>query len=261
MRTPIISGREFAETDDHTREPVTLVNQALAERLWPGEDPIGKPLISGNLERRVVGVVADVRHLSVEESAGPEFYLALLQQGSMSPSLVVRTSRPFGDVAPALRSALRDVVSDLPTAGFLPLDGVVDRALSGRRFFVDLLIAFAAAALLLAAIGIYGVIAYSVTRRTAEIGIRMALGATAASVRSSVVSETLRLAVIGVAIGLAGAAVLSSLMTSLLYEVSPGDPWTFAAAAAILLFVAAAAGFIPAARASQISPISALRSE
>lgn len=261
MRTPVISGREFAETDDHTREPVALVNRGLAELLWPGEDPIGKPLMNGNREFRVIGVVADVRHLSVEESAGPEFYLALLQQGSMSPSLVVRTSRPFGDVGPALRGALRSVVSDLPTSSFTPLDQVVDRALSGRRFFVNLLIAFAAAALLLAAIGIYGVIAYSVTRRTAEIGIRMALGATAAGVRASVVNDTLRLTLIGVAIGLAGAAALSSLITSLLYDVSPSDPWTFTAAAGVLLLVAAAAGFIPAARASRISPISALRAD
>jgi predicted permease len=261
MRTPVIAGREFSETDDETREPVTLINQSLAERLWPGEDPIGQPLISGNFERRVIGVVADVRHLSVEESAGPEFYVALLQSGSMSPSLVVRTSRPFSDVAPGLRSALTEVVSDLPTASFMPLDQVVDRALSGRRFFVDLLIAFAAAALLLAAIGIYGVIAYSVTRRTAEIGIRMALGATAGGVRASVVSDTMRLTVIGIAIGLVSAAALSSLMTSLLYGVSPSDPWTFGAAAGVLLLVAAAAGFIPAARASRISPISALRAD
>jgi ABC-type antimicrobial peptide transport system permease subunit len=156
---------------------------------------------------------------------------------------------------------LTEVVSDLPTAGFMPLDQVVDRALSGRRFFVNLLIAFAAAALLLAAIGIYGVIAYSVTRRTAEIGIRMALGASAGGVRASVVNDTLRLALIGIGIGLAGAVGLSSLMTSLLYDVSPSDPWTFGAAAGMLLLVAAAAGFIPAARASRISPISALRAD
>jgi predicted permease len=261
MRTPIIAGREFDETDDNSREPVTLVNQSLAELLWPGQDPIGQPLMNGNYERRVIGVVADVRHLSVEESAGPEFYLALLQQGSMSPSVVVRTSRPFSDVAPALRGALRGVVSDLPTSNFTPLDQVVDRALSGRRFFVDLLIAFAAAALLLAAIGIYGVIAYSVTRRTAEIGIRMALGATAAGVRASVVNDTLRLTFVGIGIGLVSAVALSSLMTSLLYDVSPSDPATFLAAAGVLLLVAVAAGFIPAARASRISPISALRAD
>jgi predicted permease len=261
LRTPVVSGREFEETDDQTREPVTLVNRSLAERLWPGEDPIGRQLAIGDFKPRVVGVVADVRHLTVEESAGPEFYLSIMQMGTQSPSLVVRTSRPFADVAPGLRSALTEVVSDLPTAGFMPLDQVVDRALSGRRFFVNLLIAFAAAALLLAAIGIYGVIAYSVTRRTAEIGIRMALGASAGGVRASVVNDTLRLALIGIGIGLAGAVGLSSLMTSLLYDVSPSDPWTFGAAAGMLLLVAAAAGFIPAARASRISPISALRAD
>ena len=259
MRTPLIAGREFTDDDDYEREPVTIVNESLAELFWPGEDPIGKPLMSGNFERRVIGVVGDVRHLSVEEPSGPEFYIALLQGGSMSPSLVVRTSRPFADVAPALRKALLEVVPDLPTATFLPIDRVVERALSPRRFFVNLLMAFAAAALLLAAVGIYGVISYSVVRRTPEIGIRMALGASAGRVRSSIVRETLRLALLGVAVGVPAAVALSTLMTSLLYEVSPGDPWTFAGAVAVLLAVAAAAGFIPAMRASRVPPVSAIR--
>jgi ABC-type antimicrobial peptide transport system permease subunit len=206
-------------------------------------------------------VVGDTRHLSIEESSGPEFYISALQQGTMSPSLIVRTSRPFADVAPALRAALTEVVADLPTATFLPLEQVVDRALSPRRFFVKLLLAFAGAALLLAAIGIYGVISYSVSRRTAEIGIRMALGATAGGVRASIVNDSLRLTLVGVAAGLIGAMALSSLLASLLYDVSPNDPWTFTLSAGVLLVVAIAAAFIPAARASRISPISALRAD
>ncbi|MEX2262610.1 MAG: ABC transporter permease [Bryobacteraceae bacterium] len=263
MQTPLIAGREFTDHDDTNSRPVALVNETLAERLWPGRDPLLGTLLNGNRELQVVGVVADVRHLSVEESAGPEFYLPILQilDGTMSPSLVVRTGRPFADVSPALRKALAEVAPDLPTIGFRPLKQIVDRAVSPRRFFVNLLAAFAAAALALAAIGIYGVISYSVTRRTAEIGIRMALGASEGRIRASVVGETLRLALAGIAIGAAGAVALSSLLASLLFGVSPGDPWTYAGAAAILLLVAIAAAFVPAFRASRISPITALRAD
>ena len=164
-------------------------------------------------------------------------------------------------MAPALRRALTQVVPDLPTATFRPLRQIVDRAISPRRFFVELLVAFAGAALALAAIGIYGVVSYSVARRTSEIGVRMALGASSRRIRSSVVSDTLRLALTGAAIGIAASIAVSSVLTSLLYGVLPGDPWTYAAAAAMLLIVAVAAGAIPAVRASRISPITALRAD
>jgi ABC-type antimicrobial peptide transport system permease subunit len=137
----------------------------------------------------------------------------------------------------------------------------VDRALSKRRFFANLLMAFAIAALSLAAIGIYGVISYSVTRRASEIGIRMALGASVGLIRARVVRDALQLSLLGTAIGLAGAFAGSSILASLLFGISPADPWTYAGAAAILLFVAVAAGFIPALRASRTSPMSALRTE
>jgi predicted lysophospholipase L1 biosynthesis ABC-type transport system permease subunit len=163
-------------------------------------------------------------------------------------------------VAPALRRALTQVAPDLPTTTFRPLRQIVDRAMSPRRFFVELLVAFAGAALALAAIGIYGVLSYSVARRTSEIGGRMALGASSGRIRSSVVSDTLRLALTGATIGgIAASIAVSSVLTSLLYGASPGDPWTYAAAAAMLLIVAVAAGTIPAIRASRISPITALR--
>jgi len=261
MRTPLIAGREFTDRDDAESPSVVLINETLASRLWPDQDPLLRTLQVGNSECQVVGVVADVRHLRVEESSGPEFYLPIHQRMTMSPSLVVRTSRPFADVSPALRDALSKFSPDLPTAGFRPLQQNVDRAMSKRRFFVNLLMAFAAAALSLAAIGIYGVISYSVTRRTPEIGIRMALGASVGLIRARVVGDTLRLALLGVAIGLAGAVALSSLLASLLFGVSPNDPWTYAGAAAVLLLVAVTAGFIPALRASRISPMAALRTD
>lgn len=261
MRTPIIRGREFNDLDDQNRPPVALINETLAERLWPGENPIGQTLMSGTFRRRVIGVVGDVRHLSVEEPSGGEFYVSALQQGTMSPSLVVRADRPFADVAPALRQALTEVVPDLPVSTFAPIGEKVDRALSPRRFFVNVLLAFAAAALFLAAVGIYGVVSYSVNRRRPEIGIRMALGASAGRVRAGVVKETLRLAALGVVIGVPAAVALSSLLSAMLYEVSPSDPWTFAAAVAVLLLVSAAAGWIPAVRASRVEPVSAMRAD
>ncbi|MEP7365503.1 MAG: ABC transporter permease [Acidobacteriota bacterium] len=261
MKTPLISGREFSDFDDDTHPRVAIINQSLATRLFPNADPLHKLLRIVGRDWEVIGVAADVRHLSVEESAGGEFYLSLFQMGTGSPTLVVRTHRGFDEVAPALRKAIAQDMPGLPTDSFRALNQTLDRALSPRRFLVNLLIAFAMAALLLAAIGIYGVIAYSVARRTPEFGIRMALGATGSRIRGSVVAGTLRLAVIGVVIGIAAAVPLSALLTSMLFGVSAKDTATFTAAGAILLLVALAAGFIPAFRASRISPMTALRAE
>jgi predicted permease len=262
MGTPVVSGREFTDRDAAGGQPVVVVNQSLAERLWPGEDAVMRTLVVNDADHlQVVGVVADVRHVSVERAPAPEFYLSILQRRTMSPSLVVRSGRPFAEVAPALRRALTEVVPDLPTANFRPLQQMVDRAMSPRRFFVELLVVFAGAALVLAAIGIYGVISYSVARRTPEIGVRMALGASHGQIRASVVGDTLRLALTGAAVGLAAAIALSSVLASLLFGVSPRDAWTYTIAAAVLLTVAIAAGLIPAVRASRISPMRALRAD
>jgi predicted permease len=262
MRTRVVAGREFTDHDDGGGAPVALINKTLAERLWPGQDPVLRTMmVNDSNEVQVVGVVADVRHVNVEQPPVPEFYLSILQRRTMSPSLVVRTGRPFADVAPSLRRALNQVVPDLPTANFRPLQQIVDRATSPRRFFVELLMGFAAAALALAAIGIYGVISYSVARRTPEIGVRMALGASSGRIRASVVGDTLRLALAGAVVGIAAAIAVSSVLASLLFGVSRSDPWTYAIAAAVLLMVAVAAGVIPAVRASRISPMRALRAD
>ena len=262
MRTRVIAGREFTDHDDEDGAPVALINKTLADRLWPGQDPVLRTMIvNDDNPVQVVGVVADVRHITVEAAPVSEFYLSILQRRTMSPSLIVRTGRPFADIAPALRRALNDVVPDLPTANFRPLQQIVDRANSSRRFFVELLMAFAGAALVLAAIGIYGVISYSVARRTPEIGVRMALGASSGRIRASVVNDTLRLALTGAVVGIAAAIAVSSVLASLLFGVSRSDPWTYAIAAAVLLMVAIAAGAIPAIRASRISPMRALRAD
>lgn len=262
MRTPLIAGRDFDDDDDGGSPPVVIVNRTLAERLWPGQDPLRQSLRFFNRStRQVVGVVADVRHLTVEESSGPEFYVPLIQMISTSPSLVIRSERPIAEVAPRLRSALTEIVPGLPTEGLLPLQEFVDRAVSSRRFFMSILTAFAGVAIVLAAVGIYGVISFTVTRRTREIGIRIAIGAPSGRIRRGIVHETLRLALVGSAIGFPAAIVAAYYMSSLLYDISPGDPWTYAGAGSILLLVSGAASFLPAARASRISPTTALRAD
>ncbi len=259
METPLLSGREFSEHDGSHGRPVALVNETLARRLWPDRDAVGQFLQVFDTAREVVGVAADVHHLSVEEPSGPEFYIPVLQIRSMSPSLVVRTNRSFRDVAPALRRELTQVAPDLPTNRFRPLSQIVDREVSPRRFFVRLLGGFALIALFLAGIGIYGVVNYSVQRRTPEIGIRMALGASGSRILKGVVGETMKLAFVGVLLGLLGALALSSLLASLLFAVSPTDPWALLAAALVVLAVSVLAGLLPAVRAARVSPMRALR--
>jgi predicted permease len=258
MRIPLIAGREFNEHDTATSTPVIIVNQMAAKQLWPNENPIGQ-VTNGN--RVVVGVVGNVRHQSVESAGDLEMYFPITQIDNGSVELVVRSRIPMTSVAPSIRSALRSIDASLPTAHYQELSELVDRAVSPRRFTMMLLAGFAGAALLLAAIGIYGVISYAVGQRTQEIGIRMALGASPGQVRRRVMAQTLTLVSTGIAIGMAGALVVSRLMASLLFHLQPSDPATFGVVIAVLLAVALAAGYVPARRASRVDPLSALRTD
>jgi predicted lysophospholipase L1 biosynthesis ABC-type transport system permease subunit len=207
-----------------------------------------------------VGVAGDVHHLALERGAGLEFYLPIRQtQDYGSVDLVVRTNLPPRELAVQVREALRPIEPNLPTTGLRTLQELVDKAASPRRFVVVLLAGFAAFALILASLGIYAVISYSVGQRQLEIGIRMALGASPAKVRRLVLRETLHLAVVGVALGIIGALVLTRLVASLLYGVTPTDPITFGTVVVMLTAVAGLAGYLPAARAARIEPMSALR--
>jgi ABC-type antimicrobial peptide transport system permease subunit len=188
-------------------------------------------------------------------------YFPLTQVGSGSVELVVRTKRPAESIAPEIRAALRAAEPTLPTAEFRTLNDVVDRAVSPRKFVMLLLGGFAGLALVLASLGIYGVVSYSVTQRTQEIGIRMALGASAGHVQMRVLRETVVLALTGAAIGVVGSVAAARLIESLLYGTQPGDIVTFAGTLGMLTFVAAVAGYLPARRASRIDPMSALRAE
>jgi len=262
MGIPLVAGRDFTAADTADSERVMIVNETMARRLWPDQDPIGQvALLYGRQEWRVVGVVGDVHHSSLERAAENEMYMPMAQQGDYSSmELVVRTGLAPEALAPAVRAALHTVEPRLPAGDFLALDDLVDRTLSPRRFILQVLGAFALAALALAALGIYGVVSCSVSQRMPEFGIRMALGATPADVRSRLLARTLALTGAGVVLGAGGSLALSGVLASLLYGIEPTDPLTFLGVALVLTMVALTAAFVPAWRASRADLASVLRS-
>ncbi|HEY7210940.1 MAG TPA: ABC transporter permease [Bryobacteraceae bacterium] len=255
------AGRDFSLTDTRTSEQVVLVNETFARKLWPGKDPLGR-LLAGQVPFRVIGVVKDVHHLGPEQTSGNEVYFSVRQvpdYGSMN--LVVRSRLDMQTLTSKVRRVLLPIAPRLPKEQFLPLQDLVDRAVSPRRFTVLLLSGFALFALILASLGIYAVIAYSVGQRTQEIGIRMALGASPGILQKNILSQTLLLAAGGLLVGAAAALMLTRALKGLLYGVTAGDPVTFTGMLLVLLCVAATAGYLPARRASRIDPMIALRAE
>jgi predicted permease len=256
----LLAGRLFTERDNAASEPVVIVNETLARTLWPGQDAIGQ-MVTQDHGRRVVGVVADVRHDAVEKAGGSEMYRPIRQTFDFSSvQLVVRTALPPDRLSHAVITALRPIDPNLPVSEFKTLQSLVDKAVSPRRFLVLLLAGFAAFALVLASLGIYAVISFSVSQRVQEIGIRMALGASATDLQRRIVLQTLALAALGLALGMAGSRVLSSTLDSMLFGIGTGDPATYVGVGALLIAVAAVAGYIPAWKASRIDPMAALRS-
>ncbi len=256
-------GRAFTERDRASSEPVVVINETMAHTLWPGQNPLGQTITDyfGRNGRQVIGVVADVRHTALEGASGSEMYLPMRQTGDYAAmQLVVRTALPPDTLAAGIRTALRPIDPNLPVREFVTFQDLVDRAVSSRRFLVLLLAGFAGFALILASLGIYAVISYSVNQRVQEIGIRMALGASASDLQRRIVLRTLGLAALGLALGLAGSRVLSRALDSLLFGITTGDPMTFVEVATLLIAVAAIAGYIPAWKASRIDPMVVLRS-
>jgi len=264
MGIPLLSGRRFT---DHDREPapaVIIVNVAMANKYWPNEDPIGKRIRFDESKDEwltVVGLAANSRNLGLDTEPGPLLYMPFHYFPLQFMSLVARSPGGTGAVASAVRSEIHAIDPELPVERAQPLSEVVHASVAEPRFRTMLLSGFAVTALLLAAIGVYGLISYSVAQRTREIGIRVALGARPRQVVSPIVKEGMTLALIGVALGLAGAAAATRLIASVLFGVEPTDPLTFSAVAVLLLLVALLASYIPSRRALRVDPLVALRAE
>jgi len=256
-----LHGRDFNWSDDQHGQPVVLINASAARVYWPDEDAVGKILVSGKTELTVVGVVDDVHEENLEGEQGWEIYYPAMQTGPNGAQLVVRSSLPPAALAGSVLHALRELNPNQPSAEFRPLRTIVNRAGSPRRFFMLLVASFAGLGLLLAALGIYGVISYTVTRQKQEIGVRMALGATTTRIQRSVLLSTLRLALAGIAVGTVVAMIAARLISSLLFGTSPWDAVTYLAMALALVSVALLSGYFPALRASRTNPMSALRAD
>jgi predicted permease len=290
MGMRLVAGRDFSWHDTPDKQPVLIINKAAARREWPNEDPIGK-LANGGADKpsRIIGVVADVRETSLEQASSPTIYVPMTQNSDAEGANLIVRSRMApatlsGSLLSALRSlnpaqpandvrsldsvvnqaevlaALRSLNPSQPASEFRPLRLLVDHSVSPRRFFVLLVTLFAGLGIALAALGIYGVISYSITQKTQEIGVRMALGATTGRVQRDVLGQTLRMALAGLAIGTVASLGASRLIASLLFDTSPWDPIAYAAMAACLLGIALLSGYLPARRASRIHPMEALRS-
>ncbi|MGC1783747.1 MAG: ABC transporter permease [Acidobacteriaceae bacterium] len=252
-------GRDFGWQDSPNSQPVVILNQTAARQLWPGEDPVGRIALVNGTDTRVIGVVSDVRETSVVGESSWQMYVPTTQAGPAGAELVVRTTLPPDVLAASVMSTLRSINPGQPATEFRPIQQLVDHAVSPRRFFVLLVAVFAMLGLILASLGIYGVISYSVTRQTQEIGIRMALGASRARVQFNVIAKTLRLVLIGIAVGTITSLGVAILIASLLFATAATDPVTFASVILLLMLVALVAGYMPAWRASRIEPMIALR--
>jgi putative ABC transport system permease protein len=263
MQIPLLEGRLFNERDTPRGTPVLLVNQTMAKKYWRGQSPIGRRVRLGGTEvwREVVGVVGDVKHWGLANQVNPEMYLPAEQTPTGFMNVVVRSSRGLTAVAAAMRAQLQALDEDQPMPTLATMEEVIAQSIASRRFLMVLLGIFAGAAILLAAVGTYGVMSYAVSQRRDEIGIRMALGAEPRDIFRLVIRQGMSLTLAGVATGLAGAFWLSKFLADMVFGVPPKDPLTFAGVATLLAFVSLAACWVPARRASKVDPMVALRYE
>lgn len=268
MKIPVLQGRTFDERDQRKAPKVIIISRALAEKYYPGENPIGKRLKIGTNDepgedpwREIVGVVGDIRNTNLSAPPAPMYYVPFPQLIWGAPTIVVHTNTDPVAAAPTVRNVLHEMDPQLPLYEVKTMDDYLALSVGRQRFQTILLSCFAGIALLLTAVGLYGVMAYSVAQRTREIGIRMALGATEQEVRKMVLSAGAKMAGIGLAIGIVGALVLTRFMQSMLYEMKSHDPVTFVGVCVVLGAVALLASYIPARRATKVDPVVALRYE
>ncbi|PYT23671.1 MAG: hypothetical protein DMG57_31210 [Acidobacteria bacterium] len=265
FRIPLRSGRGFTDRDRTGAPKVLVLNENAARKLWPGQNPIGQHVLlpvwdTGQQDAKVIGVVGDVRYDGVDQPAQSDVYVSFRQYPE-SGNIVVRTAGDPLSLAPAIRRAVHALDKDLPVFNVKSMDQQLADATSRARFSAVLLGVFAALALLLAALGIYGVVASSVAARTREIGIRIALGAGSRDVRKLVAGDGLLLCLAGVLLGIPAALAATCVLTSVLYGTRPGQPVTYIVVSVLLMLVAALASHIPARRATKVDPLVALRYE
>ncbi|MBO0797285.1 MAG: ABC transporter permease, partial [Blastocatellia bacterium] len=261
MRIPLIKGRAVTEFDGAQSFPVAIINETMARQFWPKENPLGRHLrIDGGPMLEVAGVVGDVRHGGLNANPYPEMFLPLRQSPDASLAVMLRTSIDPLSLAAAVREQVAALDKDLPVA-LTTMEKLVSGSVAGQRFNTLLLGAFAALALVLAVVGVFGVINYSVAQRTHEIGVRIALGARRSDIFRLIIGRGMRLACWGIGIGLAGALALKRIIADLLYQVSPVDAEIFALVSLLLLGVSLLACYVPAQRAAKVDPMIALRSE
>jgi putative ABC transport system permease protein len=268
MRIPLLRGREFRDTDNAKATPVVIVNQSFARKYFNNEDSIGKHITPGlsdgtvkEVPREIIAVVGDVKSGGLQKDVAPEYYLPLSQAAVLSPKLVVRTAADPATLIGPLRAEVAGIDKNLPLYDVKTFDDVVSRSAAQPRFQALLLTCFAAIALLLSALGLYGLLSYLVVQRTLEIGLRIALGAQRGSVLKMILRKGLILAAIGLAIGIAFSIGLSRLMSRLLFGVRPTDPLTFVVVSMVLLLVSLLASSLPAYRASTVDPMKTLRDQ
>jgi putative ABC transport system permease protein len=263
MRTPLLKGRVFTERDLDSSAPIAVVNQTVVDRFWPGQDPIGKHIANSRdmIQREVVGVVADVKFNTLDAANSEEMYFPMEQVPASFATLIVRSQSNPESLVRAVGAKLAELDSTLPLSNIASLDTVVAQSVAQPRILSEFVGVFAAFALALSAIGIYGVMAYSVAARSQEMGIRMSLGANPKDILKLVVRQGMSLALIGVGIGLVASLALTRLIHALLFNTSASNPLAFAAAAIALTATAAAACYIPARRATKVDPMVVLRYE
>jgi putative ABC transport system permease protein len=265
MGIPLLSGRTFQDSDNDKAAGVAIASATLARSYWPGQNPVGKHIRFDTDPKTpwvtIVGLVADSRQAGLKNAPPPLLYFPYEQFPLPFTSVAVRSTLPQAAVTDLLKAQMRSIDPDLPFGDIQPLQSDIDRNMDQPRFRALLIGTFALLALVLAAVGVYGLISYTVTQRTREIGIRVALGAAPRQVVVPVVREGLMLALAGIALGLAGAFLGARALSSFLFGVEPGDPLTFSAVALLMLLVAVAASYIPSRRALTLDPVVALRAE